>query len=63
MIDQDEIFSGDDVLLLPSLDGVTDLSDLRIFVQGLADYIEVDLPLKFPQILNFCFLKAMTRYF
>ena len=55
MIDQDEIFSGDDVLLLPSLDGVNDLSDLRIFVQGLADYIEVDLPFEVSADSEFLF--------
>ena len=55
MIDQDEIFSGDDVLLLPSLDGVTDLSDLRIFVQGLSDYIEVDLPFEVSENSEFLF--------
>ena len=55
MIDQDEIFSGDDVLLLPSLDGVNDLSDLRIFVQGLADYIEVDLPFEVSANSEFLF--------
>lgn len=55
MIDQDEIFSGDDVLLLPSLDGITDLSDLRIFVQGLAEYIEVDLPFEVPEDPEFLF--------
>ena len=55
MIDQDEIFSGDDVLLLPSLDGVTDLSDLQIFVQGLADYIEVDLPFEVSADSEFLF--------
>ena len=55
MIDQDEIFSGDDVLLLPSLDGVTDLPDLQIFVQGLADYIEVDLPFEVSADSEFLF--------
>ena len=55
MIDQDEIFSGEDVLLLPSLDGITDLSDLRIFVQGLAEYIEVDLPFEVPEDTEFLF--------
>ena len=55
MTDQDEIFSGDDVLLLPSLDGVTDLPDLQIFVQGLADYIEVDLPFEVSADSEFLF--------
>ena len=55
MIDQDEIFSGDDVLLLPSLDGVTGMSDLRIFVQGLSDYIEVDLPFEVSENSEFLF--------
>ena len=55
MIDQDEIFSGDDVLLLPSLEGVTGLVDLQIFVQGLAEYIEVDLPFEITADSEFLF--------
>ena len=55
MIDQDEIFSGDDVLLLPSLEGVTGLVDLQIFVQGLAEYIEVDLPFQITADSEFLF--------
>ena len=38
MAKESEIFSGDDVLLLPTLEGVSGLSDLEVFVQGLADY-------------------------
>lgn len=55
MAQESEIFSGDDVLLLPTLEGVSGLSDLEVFVQGLADYIEVDLPFEIPNNPEFLF--------
>ena len=58
MADESEIFSGDDVLLLPTLEGVSGLSDLEVFVQGLADYIEVDLPFEIPNNPEFLFANS-----
>ena len=58
MAKESEIFSGDDVLLLPTLEGVSGLSDLEVFVQGLADYIEVDLPFEIPSNPEFLFANS-----
>ena len=58
MAKESEIFSGDDVLLLPTLEGVSGLSDLEVFVQGLADYIEVDLPFEIPNNPEFLFANS-----
>ena len=55
MAKDSEIFSGDDVLMLPTLEGVFGLSDLEVFVQGLANYIEVDLPFDMPNDPEFLF--------
>ena len=55
MAKDSEIFSGDDVLLMPTLEGVFGLSDLEVFVQGLANYIEVDLPFDMPNDPEFLF--------
>ena len=53
MIDQDEIFSGDDVLLLPSLEGVTGSSIFKYLSKAWPNILKSTCHFKLPQILNF----------